>query len=311
MRSSVYLLMVLCVCMLFNASCSKTDTPLIPPVDSLTSLLPKQIISIESDPNSPNSIVISIKYDTANLKIDLYQDDTTNTNPYDVLAGTYTYNTSGYLVSINDFAGDQTVQVQRASNNNIIWIRRNAPSDEDLDTTFYQYRQAGANTIISTTANSYNAGVLISSQNETDTYNAAFKLVNVAGAFGYLDTLIYNANGSLSKSIATDGVDNYQDTYTYNAGIADGTGDPVLNVFMGKDAYIGGIREYYPISLLNNMPALSGTDPYHVTRLLSTKNGATNEDRAYVYQLNAQNLLSKITITSSGVQGPTTYEFRY
>lgn len=120
MKSPFYLLLALPALLLLNSSCSKTDTILPPDVDSVISLLPKQVIV--NDPSESYSAVFSIKYDTAHLKIEAYSDDTTNTNPYDVLILVHTFNDSGYLVSINDIGGGTTTDIHRAPDNKIIWI---------------------------------------------------------------------------------------------------------------------------------------------------------------------------------------------
>ncbi len=68
----------------------KNTAPLPPEtVDSIKAVLPKQVIW--TDPYLfDTTIVLSIKYDTVNYQIQLFFDDTTNANPYDQLAATYT-----------------------------------------------------------------------------------------------------------------------------------------------------------------------------------------------------------------------------
>lgn len=309
MRSSIYLLIVLSAFMCFNSSCNKTSDLLPTPIDSIASVLPKLVIV--NDVASSYSSVFSIKYDTTNLKIEMYQDDTTNTNPYDVLAQTNVFNDSGYLVAINNVSNNETINIMRATDNKILWMRKDVPNDNALDTTFYQYQQLNGNTVITTLTNSYYSGVFQYAATGEYTYNSNLKLIHLNDTFGNDDTLIYNANGSISKVVhQAPGLSGQQD-YTYNAGIPDGQSDVALNVFMGRDFYIYGLKELHPLNVFVSFPAISGTDPYHLSRLLDTDNSGTPEDRTYLYELNADNLVSKITITSAGISGPTIYEFRY
>lgn len=82
-----------------TTSCNKGDVPTPQTIDSIKSILPKQIIiDYPSQFGVLEDKVISLKYDTANYKIELYDDDTTNTNPYDKLLATYSFNKDGYLI---------------------------------------------------------------------------------------------------------------------------------------------------------------------------------------------------------------------
>ena len=109
-------------------SCQKNVEPVSPETaDSIKSVLPKQVIwqsyfTISED----KAIVISLQYDTLNRKINLYLDDTTNTNPYDYLAISYTFNNNGYLIKATGFDGDgpdfadAVVDINRNADNKII-----------------------------------------------------------------------------------------------------------------------------------------------------------------------------------------------
>ncbi len=67
--------------------------------------MPPQIITIATNDNADynDSLAISIKYDTANNSIELYEADSTNSNPYNKLALKYLYNNDGYLISVNQY----------------------------------------------------------------------------------------------------------------------------------------------------------------------------------------------------------------
>lgn len=180
-----------------------------------------------------------------------------------------------------------------------------------MDTAFYQYQQSNGNTVITAVTNFYVSGSLEYTQSQTTTYNSNLKPVQITDSYGNDQALTYNANGSIGKVVYAGAGAGTQEDDSYTSGIPDGTADKTLAVFMGRDYYIQGIRDLYPLMIFYTTFSVSGTDPYHTSGVLYTYNGATDDDRMYQYNLNANQLVSKITSTTSGIASAATYEFRY
>ncbi|MCF1714044.1 hypothetical protein L0U88_05305 [Flavihumibacter sp. RY-1] len=98
-----------------------------------------------------------MQYDTANRRINVYYDDTTNTPPYDVLKTSYQFNTAGYLVKFtNNYGGDlEEIEIVRDANNRIKYITNFDLFMLETDTSFYSYETRGTQLIHTITRREY------------------------------------------------------------------------------------------------------------------------------------------------------------
>ena len=328
MKYAICITVIICIAL---TSCKKGDSPVIPPktVDSVNSVLPKQVISSyigESAAGDDSLItnVISIKYDTANFKIEMYLDDTTNTNPYDKLVQTFTYNRDGYLTSYTTFDNgniSENYSLSRGTDNRLQTIIDDDKEGEQIDTTFFTYETAGTNTIVHTIMNSYQ-----SSYNNFDTsnytYDADFKLTKILGTNSgdpFVANYEYNANNTLSKVVTLDEGNNLptslnaETDFFYSPTVPATNDDIVKKVFLGRDYYLYDIQLLYPFSFymevnLNNSFMVSFTDPYQVVKTQYSWNSSLDV-KNFTYEMNDHKLVSKVTWDDNGQPG---YEiFKY
>jgi hypothetical protein len=309
MKYSFYFLAA--IILIASTSCQKeTDTPGPGTIDSLKAILPKQIIYTDlTFPPGTGTDIFSIKYDTANGKIDVYLDDTTNANPYDLLEISYTYNSSGYLVSYKKFNSGQLSEesfIERSADNKITRIAYEE-KNYSKDTILFSYQIAGGQTKINTIEKFYYQANPPSINNYSYTYDAGNKLTHSQVSGGGLTTVQYNANSSIKKTIYADVNYSNETNLFYTSGISDGKEDAIVKTFLGKDYYMPFIGQYYYLSIFydNEYISVSATDPYHPTRIQSITNNSgsvSTEERSLSYELNAQQLLSRVTGSLNGVQ---------
>ncbi|MEO8821018.1 MAG: hypothetical protein ABI374_09270 [Ginsengibacter sp.] len=328
MKYAIYFTVIICIAF---ASCKKEHSPVIPPetVDSVNSVLPKQVISsytgtAATGDDSLITNVISIKYDTANLKIELYLDDTTNMNPYDKLIQTFTYNRDGYLTGYTTFDNgniSEKYSISRGSDNHIQTIIDDDIQGEQIDTTVFSYQATGTNTMVHTIMKSYQ-----SAYNNFDTsiytYDVDFKLIKIQGTNSgdqYVANYEYNANNTLSKVITVDEGNtlpttlNAETDFFYSPSIPATNDDIVKKVFLGRDYYLSDIQLLYPFSYytqvnLNNSFMVSFTNPYQVTKTQYLWNSSLDV-KNYTYEMNDNKLISKVTWNDNNQPG---YEiFKY
>jgi hypothetical protein len=304
-------------------SCQKGDDVVTDPikVDSINALLPKQVIIIDDEGTSdPYTIVASIKYDTTNRQVMVYEDDTTNSTPYDVLGTSYQFNNKGYLVSLQSFdmgSIEQTYTINRGGDDKIIWIAHEDKAIDGKDTTFFSYEPVAGGTKITCNKYTYYQQWPPDSCTYLYTYSADNKIMQVQSIFNNSSSIAdytYNPNGSIKKIFFDFGDDSFETNFSYSSGLADGQEDIVLKTFLGKDYYIQNIRALYPLRMFSDgeYNTLSATDPYHVTRMqdVTNQNGQiTTEERTYSYELNTAKLLSKLIVSFEGTQG--TFMFKY
>lgn len=328
MKRAISFIAMLCIAI---TSCKKEPNAVIPPetVDSVYSVLPKQVISayIGETNNGGDSLitnVISIKYDTANLKIEMYLDDTTNTNPFDELAQTYTYNKDGYLIGYAIFDNGNTSEkyaIKRGADNNIETIIYNDSEGEQIDTTFFTYQTSGTNTNVRTIMRSYQTAY-----NNVDTnnysYDADFKLTKIQGTNSgdyFVANFVYNANNTLNKVVTADGGNNLPTSlnaeadFFYSPAVPDAKDDIVKKAFLGRDYYLYDLQMLYPFGFvtefnLNNFYMVSFTDPYQVINTQYSWNSRVNKQN-FTYSMNEHKLVSKVTWDGAG--GPGHIIFKY
>ncbi|MDQ6903463.1 MAG: hypothetical protein M3139_10680 [Bacteroidota bacterium] len=292
---------------LISFSCQKSfDT--VPPqtIDSVKSILPKQI----NWSVSGYSVVLSIKYDTANRRIELYEDDTTNSNPYDRLAISYAFNNDGYLVNyttnitsnftLGVYFEHGTVNINRDANNKINYIAFGNLDNNKKDTSFYTYQAvSGGVKILTAGTNGYH------DYNTTYHYDNNNNLLDYHGDFSndYSATHSYNANNSLNK-ILVKSPSNNQTDFLYSSGIPDEKEDLLFNLLIGKDNYLWDLKELYPFLIYLNPDYddydFSVTNPYHLTSMKDTHQpdgtGSGIEQASLTYAVNQNKLLSKVTL---------------
>jgi hypothetical protein len=310
MKYSFYFLAA--IILFVSASCQKeTDTPPPGTIDSLKTALPKQIFVTDLLlPPATGTDVASIKYDTANRKIELYIDDTTNTNPYDQLATSYIYNNSGYLVShkiLDAGVIEESYSIERSADNKIINIAHLDNFLNIKDTTFFNYQTVSNGTKITTIEHFYYPASPVFIDTALYTYNTDFKLTQVLTSGGGVTNYEYNTNNSIKKLLFLSPDASNETNFFYTSGLADGKEDVLVRTLLGKDYYIQNLRDfYYFVSFADNeYITVSATDPYHPTRMqdITNNNGSVStEERTWSYELNAQQLLSKVTGCLNGVQ---------
>jgi hypothetical protein len=335
-----------------STSCNKENTPPTPnQIDSIKNRLPKQVfISSTSilDTFPPYSFngIISIKYDTTNLKIELYLNDTTNSDP-DKLFVRYRFNNDGYLVSwIYNRLPTQggyisipdTVTIERSSDNRIRSIKNTSIIMEGGSPINFSYQSSGQNLIIKLEEPPFT---------QYYTFNADLKCVSLfAPSFDrdyhsdWTDTFLYNSSGSLDSTVSSGwnlilkpDLVTWEKAYVtiaekilYSSGIPDGKEDLLMKTLLGKDYYMLSLYQKAQLYLFSMPFDESGvssyyysfTDPYHASQIISTYkntfgNYFSSRTTDIKYELNNQGLLSLFNLisTGDGTNENTTLQFKY
>jgi hypothetical protein len=305
-------------------SCNKDQPPKPEQVDSVNSILPKQIIiDYPSQYGALEDKVVSFKYDTANYKIELYSDDTTNTNPYDELLATYTFNKDGYLIKctgidLSEFWDDAEVTINRAADNKVISVVYHYTGGGDDEITTFKYEPLGGGIKITT--------VYHWDQDEADTaiyeYNDEGRILNIPLFQGtqnlYFSPIstgmneefvyTYNADKSLkevSRKMDEDVIIKMK--MDYSSGIPANNKDWLSELLLGKDYYLLNLSTLNPFSFFVvgevDPYMISATNPDHVSHIEETiifNSNATNATMAY--QFNDKNLLSSVILTAVNSQ---------
>ena len=304
-------------------SCNKDQTPEPQQVDSIKSILPKQIIiDYPSQLGALEDKVVSFKYDTANYKIELYRDDTTNTNPYDELLSTYTFNKDGYLikstgVELYQFSDETDVTINRTADNKITSVIYHYTDDDDATFSF-KYEPLTGSTKITT---AYHLD-----EYETDTaiyeYSNDGRILGIPvfqgtqnmyyppTSSGMNDEFIYTYNAD--KSLSGVSRETYGEVYIkmkldYSSGIPVGDIDWLSELLLGKDYYLLNLSVLNPFSFFVageiDPYIISATCPYHVSHIEETIQSDPNVINATMsYQLNDKNLLSSVVLKSINSQ---------
>ena len=323
MKTTFYLLLFVILFVVVFTSCHKdTNSPTPTQIDSLNAALPKEIItSYSSDSNGitvPGSYVVSIKYDTVNSAVQLYFDDTTTTNPYDILGETFTYNASGYLISVkesddtrvNDPDSDPlyNVTVNRDANNKIIYISEVSKDGSLYDSIFYNYQAAGTGTNITTILHYLEEGGSSGTDTVVYTYTSDNKLSQETDLQFDTYTYTFNTNNTIKSDNISGQDGNFTSNYTYASGLPDGKADAFVQALLGKDFYIPDLYYLDPFVYSYDFAgyyddySFSFTDPYHISASnLQGTNGTDpiTETATWMYQLNAQNNVTQVIFHDS------------
>ena len=333
MKTSFYLLLFALACIVTSTSCKKgTDNPTPVQIDSLDAALPKEIIISYSHDSSgipiSGSYVASIKYDTVNSTIQLYYDDTTTANLYDVLGETFTYNSSGYLtnvkVSDNSISGDQNsnpdynVTINRGTDNTINYIAEVSKDGSVYDSIFYNYQ--GATSI--TAVNHYYEGVgLEGYDTSVYTFTPGYRLTGLANPNYETNTdYTLNANGTIGSYVTTSPDYTITANYTYASGLPDGKADPFTQVLLGKDYYLPDVADLNPFVYSYNALGdyddfnIPFTDAYHISaanlQIAESGNPPVTESATWSYQLNADNNVTQV-VYSNNLNDSETIKIKY
>ena len=290
-------------CILF--SCQKNVEPVSP--DSIKSVLPKQIIW-QNYYGVSEIKVISLQYDTLNRKINLYFDDTTNTNPYDYLAISYTYNKNGYLIRATGFDGDgpdfadAIFDINRNSDDKINYIAKDE-AYVGKDTTFYSYQTSNGNNIRTIF---YNRDDPFFNDTTVYLFDNDFDLISIDHSKSEFFSFEYNADKSL-KTIAANKISSHGNEFFYQAGNTDKKEDLFLKLLIGRDYYLPDLKKLFPFQFAGgNMYSygsvfgIYATNPYHIVRATNKVPDFGIDDVATLsYEYNERQLLSKVTYNST------------
>jgi hypothetical protein len=324
MKTSPYLLLLVMLCVVTFTSCHKdpANNPTPVQIDSLNAALPKEIMNYYSYDSSgvtvPDGYAIAIKYDTVNSAIQLYLDDTTTASPYDILGETFTYNSSGYLISVKESGNpgeidpsDQgyNVFVNRDANNKIIYVSETSIDGSVYDSIFYSYQAVSNGTNI-TTFDHYRENVsTIGIDTLMYTYTANNGLTQLADvSFQTITNYMLNANNTVKSYITVGNGDTINANYTYASGIPDGKADAFVQALLGKDYYMPDISYLDPFVYSYNASSgyddfnISFTDPYHISSATVQDYGfgsAVTETATWMYQVNSQNNVIKVNYSNN------------
>lgn len=210
--------------------------------------------------------VWSMQYDTANRRINVYYDDTTNANPYDVLKASYQFNAAGYLVkSINsDGTDEETSIISRDANNRIRYITNHDEYFEYPDTSFYTYESIGDSVRISIERYAYfDMDVEKSLYTYTYKNNSLQKLRLNSSDFLY--TYQYQQN-KLTNIEWVRNDDFIRMAMGYQTANPDESRDLFQELILGKDYYLQDLRDMYFFFLFRDSKflTLSASDPHHL-----------------------------------------------
>ncbi len=320
MKNTLYLITILASFLVTISSCKKETSQEQPEtIDSMKSILPKQIIiNYPSQLSLLEDKVISFKYDTANYKIELYRDDTTNTNPYDELLATYTFNKDGYLIKstgleLYEFSDETDVIINRTADNKITSIIYHYADDDDATFTF-KYEPLTGGTKITT---AYNFGY------EPDTaiyeYSNDGRILSIPVFQGTQNmyyppatndqfTYTYNADKGLTGvTRAFYGQASNKMKMDYSSGIPVSDKDWLSELLLGKDYYLLNLSVLNPFSFFVageiDPFIISATNRNHVSHIEETSSFESNVINATMtYQFNDKNLLSSVVLTSVNSQ---------
>lgn len=207
----------------------------------------KQIKVQHLSVSDPIDITFSIQYDTVNRKINVYWDDTTNTNLYDLLVYTYEFNKDGYLTKSQTLGSNGALKtdftISRNSSNQIQQIIEFDAEEINNatynDTIHYSYQTASGQTIIRDSVRFFPFTKFAS---QTVTYNAQNKPVLLAyrydGLVEKVQSFHYNNQNLLNRiEGSTDTID-----YAFDAMATDTNWQKQSQLFLGKDYYILSIE---------------------------------------------------------------------
>lgn len=255
--------------------------------------LPKQFVLKHFTDNYIE--VWSMQYDTANRRINVYYDDTTNANPYDALKVSYQYNADGYLIKLieSDGADEETSIISRDANNRIRYITNHDEYFENPDTSFYAYENIGDSVRISIERRAYLDQDVVKGF-YTYTYKNKLLLYLRMNFSDFLYTYQYQQN-KLTKLEWVRNNDFIRMALAYQTPAPNESRDLFQELILGKDYYLQDIRDMYFFFLFRDSRflTLSASDPHHITSFLYSyksedDEGTINTFCSYEFNTKAQ-----------------------
>lgn len=226
--------------------------------------LPKQFVLKHFTDNYTE--VWSMQYDTANRRINVYYDDATNTNLFDVLKASYQFNAAGYLVKfINSFGSDQKISViLRDADNRIKYITNHDEYFEDIDTSFYTYESSGNQLRLSVERRAYldqRVEMFVDSYTYTNNLLQSMQPNTTGSEIVYQ----YQQGKLVNTGWAANG-DFFNMSVTYQTADPNESGDLFLKLILGRDHYVQDIRDLYFFFLFKDSRylTLSASDSHHI-----------------------------------------------
>ena len=313
-------------------SCQKNlSDPSVTGADSTAAFLPKQMIITAYNAGPPVTSTrqyYAIKYAANKQQIDVYLDDTTNANPYDVLSSSFAFNNNGYIVSYTSQAygsreESEFITVGRGSDNkitSIISLYKRYGKPFVIDTSILHYTTTGAGTQIAVFLKRIDfddLSQLPKTQYDTSTYvyDKTNKLMQLRKYnYGIYDCS-YNPNGSFKSIHYADAGMNVSDAaFSYTSGLNDSGEDFMQKLLSGEDYYLQDIEDFPAFGDRYDEPnccIFSLTNRYHISNIhvVTTRYGQTDtNDYNYVYQIDANKM--PVSILTNRFQKVLT-EFRY
>jgi hypothetical protein len=216
--------------------------------------------------------VWSMQYDTANRRINVYYDDTTNANPYDVLKASYQYNADGYLIKVieSDGTDEETSVISRDANNRIRYITNHDEYFENTDTSFYNYENISDSVRVSIERRAY-----LDQDVEKSNYAYTYKNKSLQTLRLNFSDFLYNYQYQQNKLTNMEWVSNgdfIRVAMIYQTPAPDETRDLFQELILGKDYYIQDIRDMYFFFLFRDSKFLtvSASDPHHLAKFSFT-----------------------------------------
>ncbi len=232
--------------------------------EEIRSQLPKQFVVKHHSDNYTE--VWSMQYDSANRRINVYYDDTTNANPYDVLKASYQFNAAGYLIKFINSNGvdEETSVISRDVNNRIRYITNHDEFFEENDTSFYSYEIDGTQLkhIIERRAHT---GQGVEKRTDLYTYNNNVLQTLRPGINAFDIVYQYQQNRLINMGWNGNG-DFFSMSMSYLTPEPAETRDLFLELVLGKDFYVQDLRDMYFFFVFKDSRyvTLSASDPYHI-----------------------------------------------
>ena len=309
LMSAFFLLTIFTACQKEINSLDEDD---IEQPEEILGQLPKQFVLKDFTENYTE--VWSMQYDTANRRINVYYDDTTNANPYDELKASYQFNTAGYLVKFtNNYGGDlETSEIVRDATNRIKYITNFDLFVLEKDTNFYSYEISGTQLKHTVTRREYWDNEIIE---RIDTYSYTNNVLqNLRPGINAFDVVYqYQQNKLTSMGWSGDG-NFFTMSMTYHTANPQEHRDLFLELILGKDHYVQDIRNMYFFFLFQDRGylMLSASDPHHLKAFsfaYKSDNDEGTENANFSYEFNEKGQPVSILIKSS--ESDAQYLVRY
>lgn len=244
----------------------------------------------------------SFQYDSVNRRINIFLDDTTNTNPYDQLVESYFFNERGFLIRHDkdwrEGEAPETSLIVRDAKDQIMYITNADLTLHVPDTAYYSFATIPAGKRVN---------VLMKNSREPEGHSVYYDFDNkqklVRQHFSNdLGPATFVYTGDKLTTVLADETEVFK--IGYESGLPNGQADTLMQVFLGRDFYIPQIRDMYFLSLYTDFDvfSLSMTDPHHPTSLTVYMTSGPGADYTvnYNYQLLDNNRLSRASIELHG-----------